>query len=551
MLQWCMVNKMSLLLSLPAVGARHALWQRIRASQEPLTVIGLFLLLFFLRLPSLQLPFEPDSGAIAYHARLIVNGEPLYGSHHPAHHVPGVFYLYAAAFKLFGDSFLAVRLLLLLWTTGTVYLIYRVGILIADRLTGIVAALLAAMLFSHLGFSGAHAKIEAFVSLPQLAAVFTLLHLAKHQAKPWRYLFIGLWSAGAFLLKPNYVSPLILTAVFLAAELWQNKTKAGLRQFFARGFWIGVGFIAVLTPVMAYFTGVGLLPRFLLVFVYGQSYADLRFAGANSQYLVLRPLAVLGYNNALILITALATLVFMGKAALTDSLRKNHAGVQMNRSGAVGYIVIWFALAFLETGISRTYFLYYYMVFIPPLSLLAALFWRQLYKDAQKHTAAKYSLLAPALLLCLLLFTFSIHMAKHFPYHYHHTRYLLGRESYAEFLTSGLPHGEGDTITGLQDVTRHIQDNTEPADTIYVWTGDIQLYYMAERRSPLSLIWPMYHQAEANFQERIFQAAYIIVHKDILPIGISETPAWFERGLKEKYELDVVLHNRLLYRRVP
>ncbi|MCZ7666108.1 MAG: hypothetical protein M5U34_02115 [Chloroflexi bacterium] len=35
--------------------------------------------------------FENDSGDHAYHARLILRGEPLYGDHHPDHHMPGVF----------------------------------------------------------------------------------------------------------------------------------------------------------------------------------------------------------------------------------------------------------------------------------------------------------------------------------------------------------------------------------------------------------------------------------------------------------------------------
>jgi hypothetical protein len=100
--------------------------------QEWLIIIGLSLLVILLRLPSLDHPFDNDSAANAYHARLIVQGEPLYGLHHPAHHLPGVYYTYALAFSLLGDNVWAVKFLLLGWTIATVYLLYRLGSLLID-----------------------------------------------------------------------------------------------------------------------------------------------------------------------------------------------------------------------------------------------------------------------------------------------------------------------------------------------------------------------------------------------------------------------------------
>jgi hypothetical protein len=48
-------------------------------------VLALSVVVAALRLPSLELPSDNDSGSFAYRARLIARGEPLYGTHHTAH----------------------------------------------------------------------------------------------------------------------------------------------------------------------------------------------------------------------------------------------------------------------------------------------------------------------------------------------------------------------------------------------------------------------------------------------------------------------------------
>ena len=90
--------------------------KKIFQNREWIILLALSLLVTLLRLPSLEQPFDNDSGANAYHARLIVGGEPLYGTHHPAHHMPAVYYVYALVFLLLGDSTWAVKLFLIPWT---------------------------------------------------------------------------------------------------------------------------------------------------------------------------------------------------------------------------------------------------------------------------------------------------------------------------------------------------------------------------------------------------------------------------------------------------
>lgn len=79
----------------------------------------------------------------------------LYGSHHTGHHLPAIYYTYAAALAPFGDSGLSIPLLLLLWTIPAVYLLYRLGLLVLDR----PAAGLAALFYAVLTATGPYRRI--------------------------------------------------------------------------------------------------------------------------------------------------------------------------------------------------------------------------------------------------------------------------------------------------------------------------------------------------------------------------------------------------------
>lgn len=524
--------------------AQIASWDKW-LKQELLILVALLALVLLLRLPSIQQPFENDSGAIAYHARLIARGEPLYSSHHPAHHMPGAYYVYAGAFRLLGDYVQSVRSVLLLWIAITVYLIYRLGAVVVDRVVGLVAAIFAALLFSSLWLAGTNTKIESFVGLPQVAAVLILLHLVQKPGKSWYFAFVGLFSAATFLFKANYLSSLILAAIVLLVDLWRRgSTTAAWRTAFSRGFWLATGFAGGLLPVLVYFGSAGLLSRFVRVFTIGLEYTQLRHSSlSDPAYLVLYPLLVFAKNNALILIAGLAGLVFIMLGRARNYPTETQQARQNGQLAAITYIAIWFVLNFVETSVSRVFLLNYYLVFVPSLSLLAAWFVCKSYRDISKHIKVR---LAPTLLAVPVLLSFLMSLHLHADYYYHYYgRYLLGRATYTEFLIAGLPEGVGQTMVAIQELADYIDSHSAPSDTIYYWSNLMELYYVADRRSAVDIIWPLYIEATGS-RERLFDAEYIVLGD--IPLGYSDVPEWLRSGLEEKYELETVLHGQLLYR---
>jgi 4-amino-4-deoxy-L-arabinose transferase-like glycosyltransferase len=536
--------------------------------QELLIALLLLLWVIFLRLPTFGRPFENDSGAIAYHARLIAQGEPLYGIHHPAHHMPGAYYTYALAFRLFGDTSDSVRLILLLWTAATVFLVYQLGRLVMDRKAGLLTAGLAALLFSHIGLSGLNAKIESFVLLFHVATVLLLFYLLQKESTPWLFSLVGALAGISFLYKVNYVSPLILAGVvwlWQLWQLWQRKRERSIASMFVMPYWIGTGFVTILLPVALYFHNLGLWDRVLLAFTLGQKYIIDTGRPWNLELIILYPLTALTVNNPVLLVAALSGFVFLIRRSLIQlqSITKNSldpraAIPRLKNSENAGrldlmwLIAVWFALAIMETGISRVYFAHYYLMTVTPATLLAVWFLRQLWRDMVTSKPCELlqsrdSILRWTVMLIILTLPVLPSIAQHGAYYYHfYGRYLLGYESYAQFMVAGLPDRQAEYIQRTAELADYVQMHTTPTDTIYNWSDDMHLFYQANRRAPVDIIWPVYASAITS-RDHIFEATYIIVGPTTF--GYTSLPDWLANGLAENYELEATLQDKYLYRR--
>ena len=504
-----------------------------------LALLGLVLLL---RVPTLAIPFENDSGAIAYHARYINQGEPLYGSHHPSHHMPGAFYLYALAFQLFGDQVVAVKWVLLIWIWLTVCLLYSLGKKIGNHWLGLMAAIFAAVLYSHLELSGQSARIEMFLGLFHVTAILILVHTLQWQNQaPLRNLFlIGIVGGLAFLFKATALSSFGTACIACFMIRGQRPTRQDFFLLLQREGVLCLGFITSLLPALIYFAMQNLIPRLTLIFTLATQYVGVARPGLEGpQYLLLFPLAVLAKNNLLILIAALAGIIFVVRRPLkTRPTNTSQPGSYFI------YIIIWFVLAFVETGTSRTYLSHYYLVFMPSLTLLAAWFLQKLYQDIAQYRNRKT---AVSVLTLTLTAIFALSIQQNFSLYYHYMRYIVGVQNYETFLIEGLPDQAGVVALREQELANYLQNHTNPTDTIYYWSNFMELYYLANRRATIPFIWPIYAEASGQY-EQIFQAKYIIMGNHTI-FGLQETPQWLPQGLASQYTLETTIHEQAVYRR--
>ena len=517
------------------------LTRELAQNREWIVLVALALAVVLLRLPSLEQPFDNDSGAIAYHARLILRGEPLYGTHHPTHHMPAAYYVYAFAFLLFGDSVFAVKLFLLLWTIASVLLLYRLSAGTMGRPVGALAAAFYALLSSHVYLYGSTAEIELFANLPRIAALLALVHCVTRRAAPWQYTFVGLASAITFLFKAVYLSSLIIAGVVFLAELWHNRREAGAwRRPILCGLWTAAGFGLGLLPVVLYFAACGLLPRFCQVFTLGFGYVDLPEVDiAGTRFAVVYPILGLAFNNVVLLTLGLAGLV----KAVVDAPRSVKSG-----KGWVGpvCVALWLVLSIAEASVARVQFLYYYQLVVPPLCLMAAWFLLGVYRDVGDRLRPSMRWVSAAVLAVVLLSVLTISARQNWNHYASYTRYKVGTGTYEDFLLHGWFERLGPEFAKLQGLADYIRARTTPDDYVYYWSGNVQFYYLADRRCPIDVIWPLYAEVTGSHQ-RIFasQTRYIIVGDSFY---ISR-PDWLYAGLAGEYELETVMGGERIYRR--
>jgi hypothetical protein len=89
-------------------------------------------------------------------------------------------------------------------------------------------------------------------------------------------------------------------------------------------------------------------------------------------------------------------------------------------------------------------------------------------------------------------------------------RYCLGLESWETYVQEGWIFGE--SILRAYRLADYIAKRTDPSDRVYYWSGDVQFYYVADRRAATDIIWPINLEATGPY-DRIFspQTAYVIV----------------------------------------
>ncbi len=489
-------------------------------------ILMLALLVLCFRLPSLPEPFDKDSGVRAYGARLIVQGEPLYSRYLPEHNLPATYYLFALAFTLFGDSLFAVKFFLALWTIGTAALLYRLSCHFMSQRASWLAIGLFLLLTSDNVLQGNTAQTELFANLPRVGAILLLLDLTKRDAPAWQYSGLGLLSAFCVLFKANYISPLILTVVLFTFKPHRFQKPV---RFWESIFWLFLGFLVGFLPVIAYFSMLGLLPRVLLSLKLGQVY--LNTAQANPLVILFYPLLGLSIANPPALVFGLAG-----------------AGLMMRQPIRFNYFIpLWLLLSFIEAGISRKPYVHYYLLILPPLSLLIAWLMVQL-----KQFSGKKSQRLKLIQFGLLLTIGWAYFYHNYIYLSHYVRYQTGQESYRDFVLHRWP-SDGEMLVAIQDFADNIQSHSAPNDQIYVWDSGVQLYYVAQRPCALDLAWPdsfnflippPEYGSFADMQKRLLAPT-----TRFILLGFDNPPNWLRQGLAEHYQVVQVIGQRKLYQR--
>jgi hypothetical protein len=386
---------------------------------------------------------------------------------------------------------------------------------------------------------GTTAEAEMFAMLPYAAAVLLAVKGMRQGGGGKAFFWTGMAAAMAFLYKVVFLAPLGIALGMILLDAWRRKNESkGLRLSIYRCLGLAGGFAVVTGLVFSYFAWEGLLERFLLVFSLGSAYVNTLIEQMPIYFILLIPINLLAENNIFITIFSLAGSISLGLIVWRKGFFHATEGIV-----AAG-LLAWFGLSVLTAGITRMPYRHYALIILPALAVIAGWEWEQLYGVVASVASTWKKRVGQFSLAAVLTLTVFSSVQSNFAFYASYLQYKVGAVSYEEFVTKGTL--EGSIYRRTKELVAYITARTNPEDLIFHWTEFPKIYYEADRRAPVDMIWPIQIEL-AGSSHQIFQpqTQYIIV-------GASKTlpePAWMKEGLKKSYHLEAEIDEQKIYRR--
>ena len=505
----------------------------ISTSLLHLFILGLIVLLF--KLPSIEIPFDEDSGVHAYHARLILGGEPLYTTHYPTHHLPGSYYTFAVLFLLFGDRYQTIKIFLIFWVWVNSAVIYQIGTLYKNRAVGFLAAVLFILIGTQTQLSGDTAATEILANLPLTLVIFLAYFVYLNPANTKLFYLIGILCAVSIFYKAVYLSSLFAVGVMLVVKDLIRKKNQRWRQFFASLGTIAIGGFLFSIIVIAYFLAVGALNEMFSTITMGVNYLK-----SSLSFLVIPilPLFMLGQANITFAIISLVGMFWI--ILKVPTLFKTNPPQAIFKT----MLFVWAAASIFVAGVSRFPYPHYSLLLVPPFSLLVSIFlveFLENYRNKKKPIAFSVNVLGFAIIFAIFFNTIGISQN----YYRYYLGYKLSNIDYEEFLKHGPYDGEKYYVT--YKLANYIQEHTGINDYIFCWTKQPQIYYLSDRGSSSDVLWIDYIPIIGPPQ-RVFDKNPKLVIVEPEFVGGDESPQWLSDVLVENYTQEVVIEEYIVYR---
>lgn len=481
--------------------------------------LGLGALTLVLGLPSLWFPFDRDHGYFAYIGQTILTGGMPYRD---AWDVtpPGIYLIYAWAFRLFGISELAPHLLELIFMLVTVPLQYLVVRRAAGRAAGLVAAAGLAVCYYSLGAFNT-ARLDGFGFLPAAGAV-ALLGL-RPPGRPlawWRIGLAGLLVGGLAVLKYPYALLFLpLTPLVVARREW----LASLGRLLVWGTGCAVLPLATLT----WLTVGGAREAWLESLAYGTGYNAATREGWHFVWEGLRRFGEKAGGYPLLYLGGLAAALLAVKSS--------------RRIGRL--CAAWLLAMVLAIFAQAKYYNYHFVVLLAPLTALAGMWLAEVWGELRQRSPRWNAL---TLLIPIIALQSSATVVIAYKERLKDVRSVLHGD-WRHFRSGTLPRDE------VNEVSAYLKARTTAGDTIYIWGSQAVIYFLSGHRSPsrfmtcepLVVPWvsPHFREEFLTAVRRAPPKYWLVTHGD----GTPFLPRFYEDYLGQWPELQQFVANTYVW----
>jgi len=418
-------------------------------------LLAVILLTSAIRIRLLAVPLERDEGEYAYGGQMLLQGffpyEPpsLY-----KYKLPGIYFLYAAALALFGQTSAGVHSGLLVANLATVLLLF----LLAKRLFGFFAAVSTAAFYAviSLGTSvlGLFAHAEHFVMLAAIGGILLLLK-AIDNYRWWKLFSSGLLLGCAYWIRQHGAAFAAFGGIYL---LWWilRQPERKWQHVISRPAIFCAGFILPFLLTCGIFLFAGTFGKFWFwTFIYARK--NLEFMPfVNGMELLRLYMSGIIISSPLIWLLALCGIVALFVNCRLRPLRF--------------FTITFFVFSFLSICPGLYFRRHYFVTLLPAGALLAGLGAAQLKDFALgKLRPSVAGIISFAVVLIAVAWTI---------YYEHNVFFSLSPRDVSRFTYGGNPFPES------FEIARYIEKHSSPNDTVAILGSEPQILFYANRHSP-------------------------------------------------------------------
>lgn len=388
-------------------------------------LLSIMAVLAVMRIHFLDEPFERDEGGYAYMAQRFLDGDLIYRDYWESR-PPGIVFIYALIFKLYGQSITAVRVFSIFAGLISMVLVYLIAEKLFNRKTGYISALLYAIFSGGPFIQGSSANAEPFM------IVFTLLGICLFvYSRSLPVVFLSGASFGlAFMIKQVAIDGFLAVCIYALIE-----RRRGL-------FILAFGFITAWIPVLFYLAKNNIFGEFIFAaFTYNFFYVKNAYEyGWPARF----------KNSLLYVSREILLLWFLGLSGLF-MLRRNVL------------MFFWLIFGIFAISFGGRFFPHYFIQIIPVLCILSGYGLNRIYTK-----------IFPVLIVLLLTV---LTILNEYKYYLVYNPYEVCRMKYPM---------ENFVLTEI--LARKIEKETDPDDYIYVWGSEPEIYFYSSRKCPVRFI---------------------------------------------------------------
>lgn len=428
------------------------------ASSRNTILLLILLLAFLIRIPFFSVPPERDEGAYATTAQIVLDGGLPYKDV-VNFRAPGIYYIYALFFKVFGERVEALRIGSAIFAILTSFVIFKFASRMYGGSVGLLATLIYAVFSSGPLIQGSLANCETYMMLPVVAATYMFYLGYKEQNRQY-YFLSGIVTGVAYLIKEAALPNLLLLLFFLPLTCDRSTKAIYLKQLFKKILIIMVGFAL---PIIAFYVYLYVNNAFFdyLIGVYNwnRGYGTYNFDMFWGR-LVGRGVYSLGSEYSFIWIASFMAVSVM---VITDRTIGNL------------YVILWILFSFVGVCLGSMFWPHYFIQMIPSLSIAAAYGLTKLYIGSKnERPLIKTVSLVSAVILSISM---GYGIKTDYKFYITYTPDEISRNIYGS-----------DIFITAKKIAMYVKERTEPSDFVYQNRWDPEIYFLSHRRSPTRFI---------------------------------------------------------------